>query len=95
MLRRRARSFVRLVVGAFLLAAGTYWNYRLMVEPDSPVAFDGSLLVVPGLWLTGTWVYARWRLRHARTTLVDLSQDVMDLVGSDTLPMYPVRRGGC
>jgi tetratricopeptide (TPR) repeat protein len=86
---RRAHSMLRPLLGAALTAAGVYWVYAGQVEPNGGKVVGGDALALAGLWLLGSWIHARWRLRHPRRDkqLVDLSPELLDLLRRDTLPL--------
>jgi Tetratricopeptide repeat len=87
-LRRRAHSTMRPLLGMVVTAAAIYWIYRGQVEPNAGKAVGGGMLLCAGAWLLGSWVYARRRLRHRRSRqLVDLSPNLIDLLRQDTLPL--------
>jgi hypothetical protein len=83
---RRAHSVVRPLLGAMLCSGAGYWIYRGQVESSYGKSFAGQAVLCAGLWLLGSWAYARWRLRR-RQGLADLSPGLIDLVRRDTLPL--------
>jgi tetratricopeptide (TPR) repeat protein len=86
-LRRRAHSAIRPLLGVALPAAGAYWVYQGQIEANGGKVIGGYALACSGIWLLGSWIYARWRLRFRRRQHADLSPHLVEALGRDTLPL--------